>query len=74
MTHVPILRDAKHQAVSFPPIINSREIGEVRPGDDDLFIEVTGTDLPMVVLTLNIFAANLADRGATIEPIEVVYP
>ena len=36
-----------------------------------MFVEVTGTDLPMVVLTLNIFAANLADRGATIEPIEV---
>jgi phenylalanyl-tRNA synthetase beta chain len=28
----------------------------------------------MVVLTLNIFAANLADRGAAIEPIEVRYP
>ena len=70
---VPILRDAKQQVLSFPPIINSREIGEVRQGDDELFIEVTGTDLPMVVLTLNIFAANLADRGATIEPIEVVY-
>src|SRR5262249_25792632 len=49
-------------------------IGEVRPGDDALFIEVTGTDLPMVVLTLNIFAANLADRGARIEPVEIVYP
>jgi phenylalanyl-tRNA synthetase beta chain len=60
--------------LSFPPIINSREIGEVRPGDDELFIEVTGTDLSMVVLTLNIFAANLADRGAVIEPIEVIYP
>ena len=32
-----------------------------RPGlDDALFVEVTGTDLPMVVLTLNILAANLA--------------
>ena len=71
---LPILRDAKQQVLSFPPIINSREIGEVRPGDDELFVEVTGTDLSMVVLTLNIFAANLADRGATIEPIEVAYP
>jgi phenylalanyl-tRNA synthetase beta chain len=71
---VPILRDAKQQVLSFPPIINSREIGEVRPGDDELFIEVTGTDLSMVMLALNIFAANLADRGATIDPIEVVYP
>ncbi|MGQ0666023.1 MAG: phenylalanine--tRNA ligase subunit beta [Nitrospiraceae bacterium] len=71
---LPILRDAKHQPLSFPPIINSREIGEVRVGDDELFVEVTGTDLSMVVLTLNIFAANLADRGAIIEPIEVQYP
>jgi phenylalanyl-tRNA synthetase beta chain len=39
-----------------------------------LFVEVTGTDLSMVVLTLNILAANLADRGAVIEPIEVQYP
>jgi len=71
---LPILRDAKNQPLSFPPIINSREIGEVRVGDEELFVEVTGTDLSMVVLTLNIFAANLADRGATIEPIEVQYP
>ena len=71
---VPFLRDAKRQALSFPPIINSREVGEVREGDDTLFVEVTGTDLSMVVLTLNIFAANLADRGAIIEPIEIRYP
>ena len=71
---LPFLRDAKRQALSFPPIINSREVGEVRVGDDALFVEVTGTDLSMVVLTLNILAANLADRGAVIEPIEVRYP
>jgi phenylalanyl-tRNA synthetase beta chain len=71
---LPILRDAKQQVLSFPPIINSREIGEVRSGDDELFVEVTGTDLSMVMLTLNIFAANLADRGAVIEPVEVSYP
>jgi phenylalanyl-tRNA synthetase beta chain len=71
---LPFLCDAKRQALSFPPIINSREVGEVRVGDDALFVEVTGTDLSMVVLTLNIFATNLADRGAAIEPIEVRYP
>ncbi|HSC56726.1 MAG TPA: phenylalanine--tRNA ligase subunit beta [Nitrospira sp.] len=71
---LPILRDARGQVLSFPPIINSREIGEVRPGDDELFVEVTGTNLPMVVLTLNIFAVNLADRGAVIEPVQVLYP
>jgi len=71
---LPVLRDAKGQVLSFPPIINSREIGEVRIGDHELFVEVTGTDLPMVALALNIFAANLADRGAVITPIEIQSP
>ena len=71
---VPLLRDEEGQVLSLPPIINSREIGEVQVGDRDLFVEVTGTDLPMVLLTLNILAVNLADRGAAIDPIEVVYP
>ncbi|HNC84047.1 MAG TPA: phenylalanine--tRNA ligase subunit beta, partial [Nitrospira sp.] len=71
---LPILRDAKGQVLSFPPIINSREIGEVQVGDDHLFLEVTGTDLHMVALTLNIFAANLADRGAVIAPVEIQSP
>jgi len=71
---VPLLRDKEGQILSLPPVINSREIGEVRVGDDALFVEVTGTDLPMVILTLNILAVNLADRGAAIEPIAVSYP
>ncbi|MFB3145878.1 MAG: phenylalanine--tRNA ligase subunit beta [Nitrospirales bacterium] len=71
---LPLLWDKEGQILSFPPIINSREIGEVQVGDSDLLVEVTGTDLRMVLLTLNIFAANLADRGAAIEPIEIVYP
>ena len=73
-TRYPLLRDAKAKVLSFPPIINSRDIGEVRVGDSDLFVEVTGTDLRMVMLVLNIFAANLHDRGAAIEPVDVVYP
>ena len=71
---LPLLRDATGQVLSFPPIINSRDIGEVRAGDADLFLEVTGTDLRMVTLTVNIFAANLHDRGAIIEPVDIVYP
>ena len=71
---VPFLHDAKGQALSFPPIINSREVGEVQAGDEEFFVEVTGTDLPMVMLTLNIVSANLADRGATIEPVVTQYP
>ena len=71
---LPLLRDAQGTVLSFPPIINSRDIGEVRAGDSDLFIEVTGTDLRMVMLAVNIFAANLHDRGAKIEPVDIVYP
>ncbi|GIW55853.1 MAG: hypothetical protein KatS3mg082_2257 [Nitrospiraceae bacterium] len=71
---VPLLRDSAGQVLSFPPIINSREIGEVQVGDRELFVEVTGTDLLMVVLTLNILAVNLTDRGAVIKPVEVTYP
>src|SRR5437879_5808497 len=70
---VPLLRDARGAVLSFPPIINSRDVGEVQVGDADLFIEVTGTDLRMVMLAVNILAANLHDRGASIEPVEVVY-
>jgi len=70
----PWLSDREDRVLSFPPIINSREVGEVRVGDRDLFVEVTGTDLRMVILTVNILAANLSDRGAEIEPVEVRYP
>ncbi len=71
---VPLLRDDEGQCLSLPPVINSREIGEVQVGDRELFVEVTGTDLLMVVLTLNILATNLADRGAAIEAVETSYP
>ena len=71
---LPLLWDTNGQVLSFPPIINSRELGEVKISDTDLLVEVTGTDLPMVILALNIFASNLADRGANIEPIDIGYP
>src|SRR5437016_5991385 len=52
---LPLLQDAKGEVLSLPPVINSRDIGEVRVGDGDLFVEVTGTDLHMVMLAVNIF-------------------
>ena len=70
----PILMDSANQILSFPPIINSSALGEVRVGDQELLVEATGTDLRMLVVVMNILAANLYDRGAKIEPVEVVYP
>ena len=71
---LPLLWDTEGQILSFPPIINSQDIGQVHAGDSDLLVEVTGTDMRMVLLTLNIFATNLADRGAAIDPIDIRYP
>ena len=70
----PVLTDSRGQALSFPPIINSREIGEVKSSTRNVLIEVTGTDMRMTALTLNILAANFYDRGADIEPVLVTYP
>lgn len=71
---LPLLWDMSGQVLSFPPIINSRDIGQVQVGDAEFFVEVTGTDARMVVLTLNIFAVNFADRGATVDPVDIQYP
>ncbi len=73
-THVPMLMDARGSILSFPPIINSRASGEVRVGRRNLFIEATGTDIENMVLALNIFAVNMADRGGRIEPVRVLLP
>ncbi|MHB8482515.1 MAG: phenylalanine--tRNA ligase subunit beta [Nitrospiria bacterium] len=71
---VPLFVDQKGTILSFPPIINSREVGEVKPGNQNLLVEVTGADLRLVNLVLNILATNLFDRGATLLPVTVTYP
>lgn len=69
----PLLVDRRGKILSFPPIINSQELGAVAVGDDDLLVEVTGTDQRMVHLAVNIWAANLTDRGARVEPVAIEY-
>jgi phenylalanyl-tRNA synthetase beta chain len=70
----PVLQDGRGQVLSFPPIINSSEIGEVKTTTRNVLVEVTGTDQRMVALTLTILAADLYDRGAEIGPVLVVHP
>lgn len=70
----PVLIDGMGRVLSFPPIINSREIGTVKPNTHNVLIEVTGTDMRMVMLTLNILAAGFYDRGGDIEPLLITYP
>jgi len=70
----PILVDAKGAVLSFPPIINSRETGEVKVGDRRLFVEATGFEMRQLLLCMNIMAANFADRGWTVEPVRTHLP
>ncbi len=70
----PLLIDDARQVLSMPPIINSAHLGQVEPGDSELFIEVTGPDLRQLILAINIAAADLADRGAEILPVAIEYP
>ncbi|MDR0450153.1 MAG: phenylalanine--tRNA ligase subunit beta [Treponema sp.] len=69
----PLLTDANGAILSYPPIINSADLGAVQVGDTDLFVELTGTDMPSVTLAASIMACDLADQGYTIEPVETDY-
>jgi phenylalanyl-tRNA synthetase beta chain len=74
LERVPLLTDSNDLTLSMPPVINSRELGEVAPGDSNLFVEATGNDLGHVLLALNIMACDLADRGGRIERVRTVFP
>lgn len=69
----PILYDDNGSVLSFPPIINSNDLGRVKVGDKRLFVEVTGTDKEAVNLAANIMAVNIADHGGVIYPFAVEY-
>jgi phenylalanyl-tRNA synthetase beta chain len=69
----PLLVDSMGAVLSYPPIINSADLGAVQVGDTDLFVELTGTDQPSVTLSASIMACDLADQGYTVEPVEIEY-
>ena len=60
--YFPLLTDSAGKVLSMPPVINCRDLGEVSPKDTDFFVDVTGTDQNVVMLTANIIAADFADR------------
>ena len=69
----PLLTDSQGFILSYPPIINSNDLGAVQVGDDEIFVELTGSDMPSLTLAASIVACDLADNGFTIEPVEVEY-
>ncbi|MDR2660234.1 MAG: phenylalanine--tRNA ligase subunit beta [Spirochaetaceae bacterium] len=69
----PLLVDARGDVLSYPPIINSADIGAAQVGDSELFVELTGTDAEAVTHAASIAACDLADQGWNIEPVEICY-
>lgn len=70
----PIFLDANNKVLSVPPIINSADSGRVSKGTKDVFIECSGFDFRFLVPSLNAVVVALADRGGSIESVEVSYP
>ncbi|MBI4448697.1 phenylalanine--tRNA ligase subunit beta [Candidatus Woesearchaeota archaeon] len=67
----PILADASGAILSFPPIINSSDLGKIKSGNTELLIELTGTDQEAVNLTCTILAAAFCDRGWNVRSVRI---
>ncbi|AHH12536.1 Phenylalanyl-tRNA synthetase beta chain [Borrelia hermsii YBT] len=73
-TEYPLLLDYNDKVLSYPPVINSHDIGALKVGDTDLFIEITGTNLEATLLSLSVVACDLHDMGFEILPVKTVFP
>jgi len=70
----PILMDKNSKVISFPPIINSNDIGRLTERTRNIFIDVTGNNLEDILLALNAIVLTLNDYGGKIKSVEVIYP
>ncbi len=73
MKKYPVVLNGKREVLTFPPITNSETLGKLQPGDKEIFVEVTGTDLQAVNLAAVIFAYVFADRNYRIYPAKIQY-
>jgi phenylalanyl-tRNA synthetase beta chain len=70
----PIFTDSEKKVLSFPPIINSNDLGKITEDTNNVLIEVTGTVLKTVLNTLTNLTVALADRGGSIYSTIIHYP
>ncbi len=68
-----LFQDSKKKILSMPPIINSHDTGKVSLDTKEVFIECSGFDFRICHEIIQIICAALADMGATIHTVEVVY-
>ncbi|NWG10209.1 phenylalanine--tRNA ligase subunit beta [Candidatus Bathyarchaeota archaeon] len=59
----PILLDSKKNVLSFPPVINSDDLGKITEATKHVLVEVTGTVHETVLNTLTMVTLSLIDRG-----------
>lgn len=59
----PILMDSENKVLSFPPIINSNDLGHVSEETRNVLVEVTGTIMETVLNTVKLVTLALIDRG-----------
>jgi phenylalanyl-tRNA synthetase beta chain len=69
-----IFHDANNDILSFTPIINSHKTGKITDTTKEAFLEVSGFDLHTAKYVLNIMVTAMADMGADIYSMDVVYP
>ncbi|HMK95737.1 MAG TPA: phenylalanine--tRNA ligase subunit beta [Candidatus Limnocylindrales bacterium] len=70
----PMLFDSEGKILSFPPIINSNDLGKITEESRSLLVEVTGTSHKTVLNTLNLVTAALIDRGGKAYSATILYP
>ncbi len=65
----PLWVDSNAKILSMPPIINSNDIGNVTEKTRNVFIECTGYDTGFLKTAIDVVAAQMADRGASVETV-----
>jgi len=70
----PILLDSNRKVLSFPPIINSNDLGKVTEETRNVLVEVTGTVHQTVLNTLNLVTLALIDQSGKAYAATVRYP
>lgn len=70
----PMLLDSEGKVLSFPPIVNSNDLGRVTEETRHVLVEVTGTMHETVLNALKIVALSLIDRGGRAYSATIRYP
>jgi phenylalanyl-tRNA synthetase beta chain len=68
------LRDSRGAVLSLPPVLNSRSVGEARPGDRDLLLESTGQSERAVREALGLLQVIFVARGWSVTAVPVAGP